>query len=658
MSQYGARGMALEGSTGTQIVQHYFTGTTVSPIADMADIRVNLLHQKSAVVVRTEALAAGGGGIDVMVGGKDTTGGPADTFTFTVAAGVVSVRRTTNGVTTTIGSGSSALVRWAGTRTPGSAGAGATVLDVATTTAGLAGAGHRYRYGTLDIASAAGTPSTLEAVNSLRIHDEYLFGIGEMSSSWPAAALQAQVLASRSYALSRFGAGGVRAACRCQVDSGQGPYYDQTFRGWVKESGPSGSAWRAAVTSTFAGPTTGLAVLYNGAAIPAYYFSSSGGATQSSQDVWVATLPYAQSVDDHWSMDPSVPSSSWAPQVRTQAQVAAAFGLADVVRIDLSSRTVAGGVKLATAWSSTGATASIRGETMRSKLGFPSTWVWRAVESTTGVPITTAARSASYSTSPDVVIAPSESRALIAVAQNLGSQKGWPVLLVQRTGVPTATRAELLRRKASRLHVIGTSSQIPAAVMTALSPLGRTVSRYAGASVPDLSVAVAGALGLRKGTPAVVSAASDAFGSELASATACATRRALLILPGGAHASASVSSYLSATAPTRTTVVGSTTQIPDSVIARWRGTARVSGTNPVDYASRVLATLGPVRPLRVVLTTYANSTNALLAAPGAPLVVVTTTLPAAAKALLQRGVTTISVTAGVSAAVVQDARRA
>ena len=118
---------------------------------------------------------------------------------------------------------------------------------------GLSGSGHRYRYGYVDIAPATAAATTLEVVNSVRIHDEYLLGIGEVSNSWPGAALQAQVLASRTYALARTA---VRAACRCQVDNGAGPYHDQTFAGWSKESGPLGANWQAAVASTWASPAT------------------------------------------------------------------------------------------------------------------------------------------------------------------------------------------------------------------------------------------------------------------------------------------------------------------------------------------------------------------------------------------------------------------
>lgn len=77
MSQWGARGMALEGYTAEQIVTHYYSGTTVTPVADSRNIRVNVLHRQTKAVFRTEALAAGGGGIRVEVVGSPAVVGDA-----------------------------------------------------------------------------------------------------------------------------------------------------------------------------------------------------------------------------------------------------------------------------------------------------------------------------------------------------------------------------------------------------------------------------------------------------------------------------------------------------------------------------------------------------------------------------------------------------
>jgi len=385
MSQYGARGMAQDGFTAAAIVQHYYVGATVAPVADTMNLRVNLLHRRTSAVFRTEALVAGGGGIEVTVtGSAPVVGTSADLWSVASGNGVVTLRRTHAGVTKIVGTGKFVVIRWAGTRSPGHAGTRATVLNLTSSVAGLASSGHRYRYGWVDIGTTLAAPTSFEAVNSLRVHDEYLLGLGEMPSSWPAAALQAQVLAARSYALARYGTGTYRSTCRCHVDSGHGPYWDQSFLGWVKESSAGGALWRAAVVATNATSTTGRAIVSGGKPITAFYFSASGGRTQGSQDVWGGTLSYAQSVDDHWSMAASVPWSSWIPRVRTQAQVAAAFGLANVARLDLRSRTVGGGVRYAIAYSASGAAATITGEQLRARLSLPSTWINGVTDTATG----------------------------------------------------------------------------------------------------------------------------------------------------------------------------------------------------------------------------------------------------------------------------------
>ena len=232
-------------------------------------IRVNVLHRRPTIVFRTEPLVAGAGGVRVTVAGTpDVVGDAADVWTVFASANGTTLRRTRAGVTTTIGTGASVTVHWSGTRDAASTGTGAALLHLSTSVAGLSGTSLQFRYGTMDFASAVGSPTTLEAVNTVRVHDEYLLGISEVSSSWPMESLRAQVLASRSYALAHV-ATSPRAACRCHVDNGYGGYYDQTFVGYSKETSTAGSRWRQAVLSTDTTASTGEAILYAGKAISA-----------------------------------------------------------------------------------------------------------------------------------------------------------------------------------------------------------------------------------------------------------------------------------------------------------------------------------------------------------------------------------------------------
>lgn len=374
LSQWGAYGMAKAGFDAAGIVTHYYTGTSVTPVQDDMDARVNLLYQVSAVKVRTEPLEASGGAIEVTVGPAAVVGGPADEFRFSVSGSSVAVQRIVAGQATDLGVAPSVTVRWAGTRAPGGAVGGPTLLDVAGPSTSLDSSGHRYRYGFLEITPVS-TPGgvKLNAVNSVRIHDEYLYGISEVSSSWPAAALQAQALAARSYALSKVGRG-VRQACSCHMDDGGGPYFDQTFTGWGKASAALGQNWLDAVNATIASETTGLAILFDGKAISAFYSASSGGATQSVKEVWGGDLPYAVSVPDPYMQVDANPYRSWTVNA-TQAQMAKAFGVGSVMKVEITERLSSGAIKTVTATAADGSVVNRTGGQFQNALGLRSYYV-------------------------------------------------------------------------------------------------------------------------------------------------------------------------------------------------------------------------------------------------------------------------------------------
>src|SRR5258708_34361901 len=103
----------------------------------------------------------------------------------------------------------------------------------------------------------------------------YLRGLAEVPSSWPAEALKAQVIAARSYALQSLRAtqslSGSRGYDICSTDA------CQVYRGAAIELGAFGERWVQAVEST-----RGKVLTYNGRVLPAYYFSTSSGSTRSS----------------------------------------------------------------------------------------------------------------------------------------------------------------------------------------------------------------------------------------------------------------------------------------------------------------------------------------------------------------------------------------
>src|SRR5690606_20445930 len=144
--------------------------------------------------------------------------------------------------------------------------------------------------------------------------------------------------------------------------------------------------WRGAVDATVGDEQNEAKVLTYGAGglsrlVTAYYFSSSGGQTENSEDVWVSTLSYLRSVPDPYSIDASANNSyrEWTDTV-SQSQARTAFGLSSVVSIRIVARTSSAetaAVTIVEATSSDGKKARISGaENIRIKLGLPSSWVW------------------------------------------------------------------------------------------------------------------------------------------------------------------------------------------------------------------------------------------------------------------------------------------
>jgi stage II sporulation protein D len=134
--------------------------------------------------------------------------------------------------------------------------------------------------------------------------DRYLEGIAEVPTTWPAAALEAQAIAARSYALSTTGWDGAEgealdqpicASASCQV-----------YRGIPVPRDPSHRRWVRAVRRT-----NGLVLLHDGRPAQTVYFSTSNGRTYGNEAVFgSAPLPYLRSVVER--DDGASGTSRWA----------------------------------------------------------------------------------------------------------------------------------------------------------------------------------------------------------------------------------------------------------------------------------------------------------------------------------------------------------
>lgn len=377
LSQWGARSMAVAGMDASTIARFYYQNTEVVPVQDDMEISVNIEYQKSGIDMQSEALDSSGGALEVSVGGVVYQGVPSDVFQFQRSGAQVRVVRVAGGAESVIGEGPNATARPLGS----------TLVHVVNKGRSLSTPGSRFRYGYIEVTPVTtGGKSLLNAVNKLRLHEEYLFGIAEVPSSWPQAALQVQAIAARTYALSKINAG-IRASCNCHLDDGYGPFTDQTFVGWSKQSAAQGDRWVEAVNATLASPTTGLAILYGGQPIKAFYSASNGGASQASADVWGGALPYVISVPDPYSLDPANPDSAWTKTI-TQAEVAQAFGVNGVWALNVTERHSSGAVKTIAARLADNTIVTKTGGEMRAAFGLKSSFV-NAVDGNAGVAVNT-----------------------------------------------------------------------------------------------------------------------------------------------------------------------------------------------------------------------------------------------------------------------------
>ena len=201
--------------------------------------------------------------------------------------------------------------------------------------------------------------SGLAVVNVVAL-DQYLKGVvpGEMPSYWAPAALKAQAVAARSYALA--------------TDAG-GPVFDQfpdtrsqVYRGADAET----VATNAAVDAT-----ANQVLRYRGTIVSAYFFSTSGGHTENVQNVFYGMTPepYLVGVKDPY--DNLSPKHRWQITLSTRALQAK---LGSLVMGKLRGiKVLQRGVSPRIVWAAvvgTQGSVRVRGTTLRRKLGLFDTW--------------------------------------------------------------------------------------------------------------------------------------------------------------------------------------------------------------------------------------------------------------------------------------------
>lgn len=310
MGQWGAQGYALHGYSYEDILAAYYPGTVLSQTA-VRKIRVLLADGKMRLTVSSDkpiAVVDGNGATHVFpAGSTKLTTAPPYPAPLTLSP--------SRGATLTLG--------------------------------------NAYR-GKFVISLVNGK---LRAVNVVSLQ-QYLDGNvpAEMPSSWLPDALDAQAVASRSYALAGRKAGG---AYDVLVSS-------QSYLGVAAET-PEGTA---AVDAT-----KGEVLTYGSAVATTVYSSSTGGRSQSATDAWGGGAPYLVSVKDPY--DTISPYHRWGPVPVTGTGLAAALRLtgkpidANVTR-NGSKRVAQFDVVVRAHGSKTDATAA--GSAVAADLNLRSTW--------------------------------------------------------------------------------------------------------------------------------------------------------------------------------------------------------------------------------------------------------------------------------------------
>jgi stage II sporulation protein D len=195
--------------------------------------------------------------------------------------------------------------------------------------------------------------------------ERYVRGVvaAEMPSGWPLAALEAQAVASRTYALTAH-AGGSRFDVYSDTRS-------QVYRGVAAET---------AQTNTAIAATAGQIVTYAGKPAITYFFASSGGMTESIQNSFLGSAPEPWLVGVADLYDGGAPSA-WklslsfaAAGDRLKGLVEGAFRGIEVLKRGVSPRIISAQVL------GSGGSTAVSGPELAARLGLDDTWAYFSVK--------------------------------------------------------------------------------------------------------------------------------------------------------------------------------------------------------------------------------------------------------------------------------------
>ncbi len=154
--------------------------------------------------------------------------------------------------------------------------------------------GTEYRGGALFACESESKMCVMNILNT----EEYLYGVigGEMPSSWNTEALKAQAICARGFAVSNYNKHASLGFNVCSTTN------CQVYKGVSAET----NSVRDAVDSTY-----GQILTYDGKVAQSLFYSSSGGHTANSENVWGSSIPYLKGVEDPYESENS-PRHSWS----------------------------------------------------------------------------------------------------------------------------------------------------------------------------------------------------------------------------------------------------------------------------------------------------------------------------------------------------------
>ena len=313
MSQYGAQGFALHGWGYRRILAHYYPGTHLDRVPDLL-VRVLIASRRPRAVVSSKQPFRLG----------DAAGRrwklPARRLVLTPAARVrLHDKRIHLRLPVVIQPGAAAL--------------------------GLDGSGYR---GSLNVVRDG---SGLAFVNVVSL-DLYARGVvpSEMPYRWARAALEAQAVAARSYAVSLAGS---RTAYDVRADT-----RDQVYGG-IRAETPR--------TNRAVSRTAREVLRFGGAVARTYYSSTSGGRTQG-----IPGVPYLRSVADPY--DTISPHHRWGPLRYSGTRLGRLLHLPAPTAVHVARNGFGRATSVYMRWHGGG--GKLDASAFQKRLGLFSTWFW------------------------------------------------------------------------------------------------------------------------------------------------------------------------------------------------------------------------------------------------------------------------------------------